>query len=58
MIRDPRHRGREVAARRKQRRTLDDVAARWVRACEPLHEGVDLSVAPRVLCPHENSVTE
>jgi hypothetical protein len=29
-----------------------------VRAGEPLHEGLNLSVAGRVLCAHEITVTE
>jgi hypothetical protein len=29
-----------------------------VRACEALHESLDLKIAGRVLCAHENSVTE
>jgi hypothetical protein len=58
MIGDPRHHGREVTARREQRCALDDIPAGWVRAREPLHEGVDLSIAGAVLCAHENSVTE
>ena len=58
VVGDPRHHGREVTARREQRRALDDIPAGGVRACEPLHKGVDLGVAGRVPRAHENSVTE
>ena len=46
---DPRHRRREVA-RREQRGALDDIPAGRVRAREPLHEGMELGVAPAASC--------
>jgi hypothetical protein len=49
MVVNPRHHGTEVASRREKRRALDNVPSRGVRACEALDEGVNLSIAGRVL---------
>jgi hypothetical protein len=58
VVADPRHHSWEIATGGEKRGALDDVASRGVRTCQALHEGLDLSVAGRVVRVHENSVTE